>query len=64
MPDKLFTYYIENVLVIISISSGIWGVVMIIRLHIKVWVISKGGTKQVGNKGGGWEKRYRVCWVL
>jgi hypothetical protein len=63
MPDQ-FTYYIENALVIISINSGILGVVIIIRLHIEIWVVSKGGTKKVGNKGGGWEKRYRVCWVL
>jgi hypothetical protein len=64
MPDQLFTYYVENALVIISINSGIWGVVMIIRLHIDILVISKGATKQVGNKGGGWEKRYKVCYVL
>jgi hypothetical protein len=53
MPDQLFTYYIENALVTISINSGIWGVVMIIRIHIEIWVISKGGTKKVGNEGGG-----------
>jgi hypothetical protein len=64
MPDQLFTYDIENALAIISINSGIWVFVMIIRLDIEIWVISKGCTKKVGNKGGGWEKRYRVCWVL
>jgi hypothetical protein len=64
MLDHLFTYYIENALVIMSINSGIWGVVMIIRLHIGIWGISKDDTKKVEHKGGGWEKRYRVCWVL
>jgi hypothetical protein len=26
IPDQLFTYYVENPLVIISINSGSWGV--------------------------------------
>jgi hypothetical protein len=64
MPDQLFTYYTENALVIISINSGILGVVLIIRLHIEIWVISESSTKRVGNYGGDWEKRYRVCRVL
>jgi hypothetical protein len=62
MPDQLFTYYRENALVI-SINSGIWEFVMVIRLHIQIWVIGKGDTKKGGNKGG-WEKRYGVFWVL
>jgi hypothetical protein len=64
MPDLLFTYYIENSLVIISINSGSWGV-MVIRLDIEIWVIGKGGTKWGVGKGvGGWGKNYGDCWVL
>jgi hypothetical protein len=34
----LFTYYIENPLVIISISSGSWREVMVIGLELETWV--------------------------
>jgi hypothetical protein len=51
MPDQLFTYYIENPLVITSINSGSWGVT---RLDIEIWVIGEGGTKKrdCGERGG------------
>jgi hypothetical protein len=49
----LFTYFIENPLVIISINS-VLGWVMVIRLDIEIWEIDKGGTKRGGRKRGGW----------
>jgi hypothetical protein len=52
MLDQLFTYYIENSLVIIFINSGSWGRVMVIRLDIEIWEIGKGGTKKRGGKKG------------
>jgi hypothetical protein len=39
MPDQLFTYYIENPLVIISIKCGNWGGVMVVWIEIETWVI-------------------------
>jgi hypothetical protein len=54
MPDQLFTYYIENPLVIISINSGSLVRVMDFRLDIEVGVMGKGGTKKEGGgKRGG-----------
>jgi hypothetical protein len=44
MSDQLFTYYIEIPLVVISINSGSWGV-MVIMLDIETWVIGEGGIK-------------------
>jgi hypothetical protein len=52
MPDQLFTYYIENPLVITSINSGSWGRVMVIRLNIEIWE----GGKVSPKRGWGWEK--------
>jgi hypothetical protein len=46
MPDQLFTCYIENSFVIISINSGSWGGVMVIKLDIEIWVVGKGGIKK------------------
>jgi hypothetical protein len=52
MPDQLFTYYIENPLVIISINRGS-------RrgdgfcLEIETWVIGKGGAKRRVRRGAG-----------
>jgi hypothetical protein len=54
MPDQLFTYHIENPLVMISLNSGSLGWVMVIRLEIETWVIGKGGTKKRKQKRGGW----------
>jgi hypothetical protein len=45
MLDEVFTYYVENPLVIISINNGSWGV-MVIRLDIETLVIGKGGIKK------------------
>jgi hypothetical protein len=50
MPDQMFTYDIENPLVIISLKMGIGGV-MVIRPYIEFWGIGKDGTKR-----GVWEK--------
>jgi hypothetical protein len=55
MPYQLFTYYIENPLVIISINIKRWGWVMVIRLQRETWVIGKGGAKR---RGWGMGKRY------
>jgi hypothetical protein len=50
----LFTYCIDNSLVIISINSGSWGGVMVIRLGIEILETGKGGTKRGGGgKRGG-----------
>jgi hypothetical protein len=58
MPDQLFTYYIENPLVIISINSGSCVGGMVIRLDIGIWVTGKGGTERgVGKAGHGLGKR-------
>jgi hypothetical protein len=52
MQDQMFTYYVGNTLVIISIISE-WGI-MVIRLDIKILVIGKGGTKRgMAKKVGG-----------
>jgi hypothetical protein len=50
MSDQLFTYYIEIPLVVISINSGSWGV-MVIMLDIETWVIGEGPPKWGGAKG-------------
>jgi hypothetical protein len=63
MPDQLLTYYIENPLMIISINSGNWRL-MVIRLAIETRVIGKGVTKKRGVKRGVGGKRYGGCWVL
>jgi hypothetical protein len=47
MPDQLFTYYIENHLLIIFINSGIWGG-RVIWLDIEIWVPGKGDTIKGG----------------
>jgi hypothetical protein len=50
----VFTDYIENTLVVISIKNMIWGGIIIIRLDIETWVIGQGGTKEeVMRKGMG-----------
>jgi hypothetical protein len=66
MPDQMFTYYIENPLMIVSVNSVIWlGEVMVNWLAIEIWEICKGGTKK--RRAG---KRVVVreevwcCWVL
>jgi hypothetical protein len=51
MPGQLFTYYIENPLVI-SINSGSWGCNGI-RLGIETWVNGKGGNKEKEQKKEG-----------
>jgi hypothetical protein len=51
MSDQLFIYYIENPLMIISVNSGSWGGVMVIRL---LGGIGKGGTKKDGWVKGAW----------
>jgi hypothetical protein len=44
MPGHLFTYFIENCLVILSTNSGsLWGVV-VIRLEIETGANGKGDT--------------------
>jgi hypothetical protein len=48
MPDQLFMYYIEKLLVMICINNGSGG--MVIRLEIETWLIGKGGTKRGGAK--------------
>jgi hypothetical protein len=53
VPDKLFTYYIENLFMIISINSGSWGEIMVIMLNTETWVIGKGGTERDRGKEGG-----------
>jgi hypothetical protein len=52
VPDQLFTYYIENPLVIISINTGSLGE-MVIKLDIEIWEIGKDGTKRGLGKGVG-----------
>jgi hypothetical protein len=55
VSGQLFTYYIENLLVIISTNSGSSGQwIMVIRLDIEIWVIGKGDTTK-GRVGKGWE---------
>jgi hypothetical protein len=39
MPEQFFTYYIENLLVTISIYSGSWGRVMVVWIEIGTGVI-------------------------
>jgi hypothetical protein len=57
MPDQLFTYYIENPLVMISINSRSWKGIMIIRLDIEIWEIGKDGIKGgAGKEVGKWGK--------
>jgi hypothetical protein len=50
MPDQLFTYYLENPLVMVSINSRSWGI-MVFRLDIKIWETGTGGTKMGMRKG-------------
>jgi hypothetical protein len=60
MTDQLFTYYIENPLMIISITSGSWGGLMVIRI-----VIDFGELVKVELKGGkGWEGRETLWGIL
>jgi hypothetical protein len=55
MPDQLFTYFIENPLMIISINSGSWGI-MVIRLVIDFGKLVKVALKRSGvEKGSGEE---------
>jgi hypothetical protein len=56
MPDQLFTHYIENSLVIISINNGSWWAIMVIRVDTEIWEIGKDGLKgglEKGCVGGG-----------
>jgi hypothetical protein len=64
MPVQLFTYYIENPLMIISINSWNWGGVMVIGLVIDFGELVKVSQKRGGRKRGGLVKRYGGCWVL
>jgi hypothetical protein len=59
MPDQLFTYYIENPIMIISINSGSWGGNGY-QASYKFWGIGKGGIKKgrVGKEMGGWGKMF------
>jgi hypothetical protein len=41
MPGQLCTYYIENPLMVISINSGSWGGVMVIRVVIYFGELAK-----------------------
>jgi hypothetical protein len=52
----------KNPLVIISVNSGIW-VVMVVCLAIETWLIIKGDAKIGGWKGGWgeWGKRFGSC---
>jgi hypothetical protein len=66
MPDQLFTYYIDNPLVM-SINSGSWGG-RVIWIQIETWVILKGGAKRghkrvrvSGGRGGGYRVRGSLC---
>jgi hypothetical protein len=52
IPDQLFTYYIENPLMIISINSGSWGQVMVTRLVIDFGELLKVVLKKRGGKKG------------
>jgi hypothetical protein len=54
MPNQLFTYYIENPLMIKSVNSRSWGV-MVIRLVIDVGELVKVTLKRRGRKGEGEE---------
>jgi hypothetical protein len=63
MPDQLFIYYIEIALMIISINSGSWGRVMVIRLVVNFGELVKVALKKGGKKG--WMgKRYGGSWGL
>jgi hypothetical protein len=57
----LFTYYVENPLVIISINSGHWGG-NVIRLIIDFEELVKVALKR--GERGRWGKVYGGCWVL
>jgi hypothetical protein len=61
MSDHLFTCYIENPLVIISINIGYWGIMVISQLY-KFGKMLKVVIK--GNGVGGWGKRFGGCWGL
>jgi hypothetical protein len=50
MPDQLFIYYIEIALMIISINSGSWGRVMVIRLVVNFGELVKVALKKGGKK--------------
>jgi hypothetical protein len=63
MPNQLFTYYIENPLMIISINSESWGV-MVIRLDIEIYDIVKGALKEEVRKGMVVRNWYVGCWVF
>jgi hypothetical protein len=52
MPDQLFTYYIENTLMIISINR-VWGRVMVIKLVIDFGKLIKVALKRGMGKGMG-----------
>jgi hypothetical protein len=58
MPDQVFIYYIEDLLVILSIKSGCWGTILI-RLDMKfgklVKMALKGGSESGVDESG---KRY------
>jgi hypothetical protein len=52
MPAQLFTYYIEDPLVVLSLNNGSWGL-MFVRLAIEIWGVHQGGTKREYRKWGG-----------
>jgi hypothetical protein len=53
MPDQLFTYYIENPLMIISINSWGWEGIMVIRLVRDFGKLVKVALKKEGRKRSG-----------
>jgi hypothetical protein len=60
MTDQLFTYYIENLLVTISMFSGSWA--MFISLDTDSCIIGKGGSKSGEvEKGSGWGRGMGVA---
>jgi hypothetical protein len=65
MPNQLLIYYIKDPLVVLSINSGCWKRIVLVRLDIEIWEIGEGGTKRgLGSGVGEWRKRYGGCWVL
>jgi hypothetical protein len=50
MPDQLFTFYMENTFLIISINCVSCGVV-VVCLEIETWVNGEGGTKRHAERG-------------
>jgi hypothetical protein len=60
MPNQLYTYYMENHLVMLSRNSGNWRGGCNGWLEKKTWVFGKGISVMQGEEGrwGVWEERY------